>query len=79
MSIGEFDYDDNFKGESLLVKVIFVIFLVDISLVMMNIVIGLAVTDVKEINKKSSSNWVRWMIREFIVQNFVSTCNYDTE
>ena len=73
MAIGEFDYDDNFKGETLrLAKIIFIIFLIDISLVMMNIVIGLAVTDVGEIIKKTNTTWLIWWIKQLVYENLVS-------
>ena len=71
MAQGEFDYDDNFKGGDWLTKIILLIFLIDITMVMMNIIIGLAVTDVKSIKKNSNTQWLRWLIRRMIYNNFV--------
>ena len=76
MAIGEFDYDDNFKGEDIrLAKLVLLLFMIDITIVMMNIIIGLAVTDVKSIKKNSNTQWLRWLIRRMIYNNFVS--NYE--
>ena len=72
MTQGEFDYDDNFKGGDWLTKIILLIFLIDITMVMMNIIIGLAVTDVNEIKKKGNTQWIRWQIRKLIYNNYVS-------
>ena len=71
MAQGDFDYDDNFKGGDWLTKIILLIFLIDITMVMMNIIIGLAVTDVKSIKKNSNTQWLRWLIRRMIYNNFV--------
>ena len=72
MAQGDFDYDDNFKGGDWLTKIILLIFLIDITMVMMNIIIGLAVTDVNEIKKKGNTQWIRWQIRKLIYNNYVS-------
>ena len=72
MTQGEFDYDDNFKGGDWLTKIILLMFLIDISMVMMNIIIGLAVTDVNEIKKRGKTQWIRWQIRKLIYNNYVS-------
>ena len=71
MAQGEIDYDDNFKGGDWLTKIILLIFLIDITMVMMNIIIGLAVTDVNEIKKKGNTQWIRWQIRKLIYNNYV--------
>ena len=72
MTQGEFDYDDNFRGGDWLTKIILLMFLIDISMVMMNIIIGLAVTDVNEIKKRGKTQWIRWQIRKLIYNNYVS-------
>ena len=55
MLMGEFDFTDNFVGEDTfwLSKVIFVVFVVDMSVVLMNLIIGLAVSDVEAIKRES--------------------------
>ena len=67
MLMGEYDYTDNFvETETFwLSKVIFVLFLVDMSIVLMNLVIGLAVSDVDYI--KRESNVQRLMNETFTV------------
>ena len=67
MLMGEYDYTDNFvETETFwLSKVIFVVFLVDMSIVLMNLVIGLAVSDVDYI--KRESNVQRLMNETFTV------------
>ena len=47
MLMGEFDFTDNFVETHWLSKVIFVLFVVDMSVVLMNLIIGLAVSDVE--------------------------------
>ena len=53
--MGEFDFTDNFVEEDTfwLSKVIFVFFVVDMSVVLMNLIIGLAVSDVEAIKRES--------------------------
>ena len=55
MLMGEFDFTDNFVQEETfwLSKVIFVVFVVDMSVVLMNLIIGLAVSDVEAIKRES--------------------------
>ena len=67
MLMGEYDFTDNFvETETFwLSKVIFVVFLVDMSIVLMNLVIGLAVSDVDYI--KRESNVQRLMNETFTV------------
>ena len=56
MLMGEYDFTDNFVGEGTfwLSKLIFVVFVIDMSVVLMNLVIGLAVSDVDMIKKESN-------------------------
>ena len=63
MLMGEYDFTDNFVGPDTfwLSKLIFVIFVVDMSVVLMNLVIGLAVSDVDAIKQDSN---VRRLVEE---------------
>ena len=63
MLMGEYDFTDNFvdPGTFWLSKLIFVIFVVDMSVVLMNLVIGLAVSDVDAIKQDSN---VRRLVEE---------------
>ena len=56
MLMGEYDFTDNFVETNTfwLSKVIFVIFVLDMSIVLMNLVIGLAVNDVDSIKRESN-------------------------
>ena len=67
MLMGEYDYTDNFVETEThwLSKVLFVVFVVDMSVVLMNLVIGLAVNDVDSI--KRESNVQRLMTEAFTV------------
>ena len=67
MLMGEYDYTDNFVETNAfwVSKVIFVVFVVDMSVVLMNLVIGLAVSDVDSI--KRESNVQRLMTEAFTV------------
>ena len=51
MLMGEYDFTDNFANENTfwLSKIIFVMFVIDMSVVLMNLVLGLAVNDVDSI------------------------------
>ena len=55
MLMGEYDFTENFVGEETfwLSKLIFVVFVIDMSVVLMNLVIGMAVSDVDTIKKES--------------------------
>ena len=63
MLMGEYDFTDNFVDPDTfwLSKLIFVIFVVDMSVVLMNLVIGLAVSDVDAIKQDSN---VRRLVEE---------------
>jgi hypothetical protein len=67
MLLGEYDFTDNFVNPETfwLSKVIFVIFVVDMSIVLMNLVVGLAVSDVEAIRR--DSNVQRLMHETFTV------------
>ena len=54
--MGEYDFTDNFVGDDTfwLAKLIFVLFVFDMSVVLMNLVIGLAVSDVEAIKRESN-------------------------
>ena len=56
MLMGEYDFTDNFVETNTfwLSKVIFVVFVLDMSIVLMNLVIGLAVNDVDSIKRESN-------------------------
>merc|ERR1719483_582056 len=56
MLMGEYDFADNFVETNTfwLSKVIFVVFVLDMSIVLMNLVIGLAVNDVDSIKRESN-------------------------
>ena len=75
MLMGEYDYTDNFVETNTfwLSKVIFVIFLVDMSIVLMNLVIGIAVSDVDSI--KRESNVQRLMNEAFTVMYLEQVSN----
>ena len=55
MLMGEYDFTDNFASDETfwLTKVIFVCFVIDMSVVLMNLVLGLAVNDVDSILRDS--------------------------
>ena len=52
MLMGEYDFTDNFVGEQTfwLSKLLFVAFVIDMSVVLMNLVLGLAVNDVDQVD-----------------------------
>ena len=57
MLMGEYDFTDNFAGNNgqafWLSKLLFVCFVIDMSIVLMNLVLGLAVNDVESILRDS--------------------------
>ncbi|TRY72083.1 hypothetical protein TCAL_00198 [Tigriopus californicus] len=63
MLMGEYDFTDNFINENTfwLAKLLFVVFVIDMSVVLMNLVLGLAVNDVESILQDSN---VRRMVHE---------------
>ena len=64
MLMGEYDYTLTFvtnEGSSIMAKVVFVVFVIDMSVVLMNLVLGLAVSDIDELQRNSA---VRRMIQE---------------
>ena len=67
MLMGEYDFTDNFtqEGTFWLSKIIFVIFVIDMSVVLMNLVVGIAVSDVDAIQR--DSNVQRLMHETFTV------------
>ena len=56
MLLGEYDYVDNFVNNDThwMSKLIFVIFVIDMSVILMNLVIGIAVNDVDSIKRESN-------------------------
>ena len=56
MLLGEYDFTDNFVNNDThwMSKLIFVIFVIDMSVILMNLVIGLAVNDVDSIKRQSN-------------------------
>ena len=67
MLLGEYEYTNNFinienpDSYQWIAKVIFLLFLLEMSVVMMNLVLGLAVSDIDELQRNSA---VRRMIQE---------------
>ena len=72
MLMGEYDFGDHFVGPSSfwLSKLLFVLFLVDMSVVLMNLVLGLAVNDVDSILQESK---VRRMVHETLTVTYLET------
>ena len=56
MLLGEYDFTDNFVNNNThwFSKLLFVIFVIDMSVILMNLVIGLAVSDVESIKRESN-------------------------
>ena len=56
MLLGEYDFVDNFVNNDThwMSKLIFVIFVIDMSVILMNLVIGIAVNDVDSIKRESN-------------------------
>ena len=53
MLLGEYDYGDTYADSAWPAKLLFVVFVIDMSVVLMNLVIGLAVNDVDSIQRQS--------------------------
>ena len=53
MLMGEYNYYQNFLHSGAVAKVLFVLFLLDMSVVLMNLVLGLAVSDIEQLQKNS--------------------------
>jgi hypothetical protein len=53
MLMGEYGYYQNFLNSSAVAKILFVVFLIDMSVVLMNLVLGLAVSDIDQLQKNS--------------------------
>ena len=55
MLLGEYDFTEVFVQEdvNIIAKLIFVIFVFDMSVVLMNLIVGLAVNDVQSIRRES--------------------------
>lgn len=53
MLLGEYDYGDTYGDSGWAAKLLFVVFVFDMSVVLMNLVIGLAVNDVEHIQRQS--------------------------
>ena len=75
MLMGEFDFTDNFVDTHWLSKVIFVLFVVDMSAVLMNLIIGLAVSDVEAIKRESI---VQGLIYETYTTIFLEQVQFTT-
>ena len=73
--MGEFDFTDNFVETHWLSKVIFVLFVVDMSVVLMNLIIGLAVSDVEAIKRESI---VQGLIYETYTTIFLEQVQFTT-
>ena len=64
MLMGEYEYTNNFvtnPHSSYMARIIFVVFVIDMSVVLMNLVLGLAISDIEELQRNSA---VRKMIQE---------------
>ena len=69
--LGEYDYSDNIRGNedsTWFAKVVFVIFVIDMSVVLMNLILGLAVSDIE--NLKTNTD-IRRMIQECIIVQYM--------
>ena len=53
MLMGEYNYYQNFLHSGAVAKLLFVLFLLDMSVVLMNLVLGLAVSDIEQLQKNS--------------------------
>ena len=53
MLLGEYDFGDTYSGSTWPAKLLFVVFVIFMSVVLMNLVIGLAVNDVDTIQRQS--------------------------
>lgn len=71
MLLGEYEYTNTFvnTGKSWVAKVVFIVFVVDMSVVLMNLVLGLAISDIEELQKNSA---VRRMIQETYTVMFIN-------
>ena len=73
MMLGEYDYSDNFRGNengypSWVARVVFVIFVIDMSVVLMNLILGLAVSDIATLKTNTR---IRRMIQECAVVQYM--------
>ena len=71
MMLGEYDYSDNFRGNkksSWMARVVFVIFVIDMSVVLMNLILGLAVSDIATLK---SNTRIRRMVQECAVVQYM--------
>ena len=71
MLLGEYEYTNTFVNteKSWVAKVVFIVFVVDMSVVLMNLVLGLAISDIEELQKNSA---VRRMIQETYTVMFIN-------
>ncbi len=74
MLMGEYDFTDHFANEDTfwVSKIIFVIFVIDMSVVLMNLVLGLAVNDVDSIMQDSR---VRSLVHETYTLTYLEEVN----
>ena len=70
MMLGEYDYSDNFRGDesSWAARLVFVIFVIDMSVVLMNLILGLAVSDIATLKTNTR---IRRMIQECAVVQYM--------
>ena len=59
MLMGEYNYYQNFLHSGAVAKVLFVLFLLDMSVVLMNLVLGLAVSDIEQLQKNSGKYLIK--------------------
>ncbi len=66
MLMGEYDYTLNFvtnPASPYMAKLLFLVFVIDMSVVLMNLVLGLAVSDIEELQRNSA---VRRLMQVFL-------------
>ena len=71
MMLGEYDYSDNFRGNedsSWAARLVFVIFVIDMSVVLMNLILGIAVSDIATLKTNTR---IRRMIQECLVVQYM--------
>lgn len=74
MLMGEYNYYQNFLHSGAVTKILFLVFLIDMSVVLMNLVLGLAVSDIEQLQKNSGkfrllpSLSLGRILRHFLIQ-----------
>ena len=68
MLMGEYEFADTFAEQHWMTKLLFVVFVIDMSVVLMNLVLGLAVNDVDSIVRTSN---MRRMVHETLTVSYL--------